>query len=246
MAIVGWRTAPVSGTMEDMAVSDTTHARGSQVVEPRRPRVPHQALFAVAAGFVVVAIALTVLALNRGASPGPSTLPPATTPTAVQPPTTAPSPSSTPTSAEDKAAIDATDAYVAYVAADNQLARDGGAKASEAKMLKLTTKGGTERPYIKGYAKSLRDGKFRLTAGSSKVTSRVNAIELGAKPPRVDLTACLDQRSVNGTRGGKPFKPPQWLRYSIVMHLVDGKWLVDQVENPTADLDPQELTSCEP
>ena len=70
------------------------------------------------------------------------------------------------------------------------------------------------------------------------MTTRVNAVELGEKPPRVDLTTCLDQRDVKVTKNGKPFKAPQFLRYAVVMNLVDGKWLVDQIENTTADLEP--------
>lgn len=228
-----------------MAVSDTTHTRDSEVVEPRRRRMPYQALFAIAAGLVVVAIVLAVLAL-RGTTSGPTTLPPVTTTSAVAPSTSLPSPSPTPTSAEDKAADDATAAYVAYAAARNQLGRDGGAKATEAKVVKLTTEKGTERPYIKGYAKRLRERDLRITSGASKVTSRVNAIELGEKPPRVDLTACLDQRNVKATEKGKPAKVPEFLRYSVVMNLIGGTWLVDRVENTTADLDPQEMASCEP
>lgn len=228
-----------------MAVSGGTHADGSEISEPRF-RLPYQALYAIAAGLVVVAIVLVVWVLNRDTTTGPSTTsPPLSTPSASSsPPPSTPSP--TPTSADDKAAADATSAYAAYVSARNQLGRDGGAKTTEATLVKLTTKGGAERTYIKGYAKRLRDRDLRIVSGASEVTSRVNAIELGEKPPRVDLTACLDQRSVKATEKGKPATVPEFLRYGVVMNLVDGKWLVDQVENTTADPDPQELASCEP
>lgn len=229
-----------------MAVSETTRTERSGEAEPR-PRLPYQALFAIAAALLVLAIVLAILALNRDTSSGTQTVPPVTTPSAA-PPTngTTTSSSPAPSSANDKAAADATAAYAAYVAAGNKLERAGGAKATEAAMLRLTTKDGPERPYLKGYAKRLRDGGYQLTTGSSKVTSRVNAIELGEKPPRVDLTACLDQRGLEGTRDGKTFTPPQWLRYSVVMQFMDGTWLVDRVENSTADMNPQDLTSCEP
>jgi hypothetical protein len=232
--------------MVDMAVSETTRTERSGEAEPR-PRLPYQALFAIAAALLVLAIVLAILALNRDTSSGTQTVPPVTTPSAA-PPTngTTTSSSPAPSSANDKAAADATAAYVAYVAARNQLGRDGGAKESEAKVLKMTTKDGTERPYIKGYAKRLRDRDLRLISGSSTAVSRVNAIELGDKPPQVDLTACLDQRSLRATEKGKPAEVPEFLRYSVVMHLVDGKWLVDQVQNATSDMDPQEVTSCEP
>lgn len=227
-----------------MAVSDTTHAGGSETSEPRR-RLPYQALYAIAAVFVAISVVLIVFAV-RDTSAGPSTIPPVTTPSAGTTSDPSVTPSPTPTSPEDKAAADATAAFVEYASVRNQLGRDGGSKSTEAKIVRLTTAKGAERAYIKGYAKRLRDRELRLTAGSSVVTSRVNAIELGEKPPRVDLTVCLDQRTVKATEKGKPAKVPDWLRYGVVMKLEAGKWLVDQVQNSTADLDPQEMNSCEP
>jgi len=130
--------------------------------------------------------------------------------------------------------------------ARNVLTHSGGDPDDVAAAERLTTKTGTERKYLTGpYVKELRDGKFKTT-GWSKVTTRVQAVELGEKPPRVDLTACLDQREFFVTKNGKPFKSPEYLRYGAVMQLVDGRWLADRVENATADLDPQKLTSCEP
>ena len=91
-----------------MAVSDGTHADGSEVSEPRF-RLPYQALYAIAAGLVAVAIVLVVWVLNRDTTTGPSTtLPPPVTPSATS--TLSP----TPTSPEEKAAADAVVAFVAY------------------------------------------------------------------------------------------------------------------------------------
>lgn len=223
-----------------MAVSDSTHADGSEVSEPRF-RLPHQALYAIAAGLVVVAIVLVVMVLNRDTTTGPSTtLPPPATPSA----TAIPSP--TPTSPEERAAADATAAFLAYNRALDEVGHAGGDKAAVAKAARLTTKDGTERAYLtKTSAKELRDGKFRTT-GWSKVTTRVDAVELGFKPPRVDLATCVDQRDIKVTKDGKPFAPPKFLRYGVVLHLVDGQWLVDEMSNMTGDLKPMELTSCEP
>lgn len=223
-----------------MAVSGSTHANGSEVSEPRF-RLPHQALYAIAAGLVLVAIVLVVVVLNRDTTTGPATtLPPPAIPSASS------TPSPTPTSPEERAAADATAVFLAYMRAQNEVEHAGGDRKVVAEAAKLTTRDGAERAYLtKTYAKELRDGKFRAK-GWSKVTTRVDAVELGFKPPRVDLAACIDQSDVTGTKNGKPFTPPKFLRYAVVMELEEGKWLVDLVENGTADLNPKELTSCEP
>lgn len=213
------------------------------MLERRRRRLPYQALYAIAAGLVVVAIVLTVIALGRNTSTG-STLPPPVTPSPIST-TSAANPSPTPTSADERAAADAEAAFAGYIRARNVLTASGGDDADLASAKKLTTKNGTERQYLTGpYLKELRGGKFK-SSGWSKVTAKVNAVELGDKPPRVDLTACLDQRDYRVTKDGKPFKAPQFLRYAAVMNLVEGRWLVDRVENATADDNPEELTFCE-
>lgn len=228
-----------------MAVSDTTHAGGSETSEPRR-RLPYQALYAIAAVLVAISVVIVVLAVRDTSSTGPSTIPPVSTPSAGTPSDPSVTPSPTPTSPEDRAAADADAAFRAYIRALNVVGQSGGDKAAVAKAAKLTTKDGTERKYLTDtYAKELRDGKFAGT-GWSKVTTRVNAIELGEKPPRVDLTACLDQRDMKVTKDGKPFKNPKMLRYAANLHLVDGGWRVDQIQNFTADLKPAEVTACEP
>lgn len=240
----GWRIAPSIGDDSDMAVSDSTHAGGSETSEPRY-RLPHQALYAIAAGLVIVAIVLTVVALTRDTTGTGSTLPPPVTPSPVST-TSVATPTPTPTSADERAAADAAAAFAGYIRAQNLLTASGGDDADLATAKKLTTKNGPERKYLTGsYVKELRDGAFK-SSGWSKVTTKVNAVELGEKPLRVDLTACLDQRAFKVTKDGKPFKAPQFLRYAAVMNLVEGKWLVDRIENATADLDPQELTFCEP
>lgn len=223
-----------------MAVSGGTHADGSEISEPRF-RLPYQVLYAIAAGLVVVAIVLVVWVLNRDTTTGPSTtLPPPPSPSATSTPTP------TATSPEERAAADAEAALVAYFKALDVVGQTGGSKTAVAKAAELTTKDGTERTYLtKTYAEDLREGKFRGT-GWSKVTTRVDAVELGFQPPRVDLATCVDQRNIKVTKDGKPFTPPQFLRYGVVLHLVDGKWLVDEMSNTTGDLKPMELTSCEP
>ena len=226
-----------------MAVSDGTHVEGSEVSGPRL-RLPYQALYAIAAGLVVVAIVLVVWVLNRDTTGPSTTLPPPVTQSATPSVTSTPSPS--PTSPEDRAAADADAAFRAYIKALDVVGQTGGDKAAVAKAAKLTTKDGAERKYLTGtYAKDLRSGKFAGT-GWSKVTSRVNAIELGEKPPRVDLTACIDQSALKVTKNGKPFKNPKMLRYAANLYLVDGEWRIDQVQNASADLKPAELTACEP
>lgn len=226
-----------------MAVSGGTHAGGSEISEPRF-RLPYQALYAIAAGLVVVAIVLVVWVLNREAASPSTTLPPPVTPSAIASPRSTPSPS--PTSPEDRASVDAAAAFHAYIKARNVVAHTGGQRTAVVKAAELTTTDGAERKYLTGpYAKELREGKFRGT-GWSKVTLRVNAIELGEKPPRVDLTACLDQSDIKVTKNGKTFKTPKMLRYAANLYLVDGGWKVDQVQNATADLNPAGVTSCEP
>lgn len=225
-----------------MAVSDTTHEEGSEASGPRR-QLPYQALYAIAAVFVAISVVLVVFAV-RDTSAGPSTIPPVTTPSAGTPtsgPTATPSP--TPTSPEDKAVADAVAAIVAYHRATNQLGHDGGKKATEARVLKLTTEDGPERKFVKIYSKDIRNRELRST-GWSKVSTRVNAVELGEKPPRVDLTVCLDQIDVKASEAGKSIKPPRYLLYAASLHLRGGRWLVDSESNMTADLDPMPVTEC--
>lgn len=225
--------------MVDMAASSSTHAEGSEVTEPRY-RLPYQALYAIAAVLVLASIAIVVWTLNRDTTTGPATAPPPLTTPSSSP---TPTPSPTPTSPEERAAADAIAAITTYHHVTNQLEHDGGKKATEARLLKLTTANGTERKFIKIYAKDIRDRELRST-GWSKVSTRLDAVDLSLKTPRVDLAVCLDQTGVKATEAGKPIKTPRFLVYGAVLEFEEGRWLVDSEANVTADLDPIPHAEC--
>lgn len=186
---------------------------------------PYKHLVVIAAVLVLVAgLTSCAILFGRGqTSPKGTTAPPPAT--AV--------PTATPTlTAKQQAAAAAIDRYTSYNKAVDQFTIKGSPKADVQRVADEFAVD-PQQTFLIADGERARAGKYTST-GYSEVTGRVDSItSLSDKVPVAMLTACEDRTGITIFKAGKPVPPTfQFIKRTVTMKRVDGKWMVANMVNP--------------
>lgn len=195
----------------------------------KRPRRWHPLAAAL------LACALLPACTNTTTTPPPST-PQPSGPSSGATASPKPTPSASPSEKSDRerALADSKQTYIDFTRAMDQFAQAGGGVVVPGYLDPLMHPNSPVREYVLGEMSAVRREKLKSTGfGILRDVKLLESSDLGASPPELHWSACLDQSGVEVTKAGKPYpEKPDYLAERAILKLdrVRGRWRIWDLE----------------